>query len=157
MMTTTVVVMTAEASGGGGNSALLGAVMIAVFSSTGAWGMLQWILDRRRLVRDDVKHQKETEDRALADNRLLAEAQSTAQRTALESANARYGDLHKDYEACRDGLRELRRATALVIVAFEGVLTRARPGEDGSMIIVVQAAELEAARRAVDEARDHLS
>ena len=153
---------------GGANAALTETIITAFFSSTGAWGILQYVLSRRqrkeekaKLAREESKlEEKDRQDQERRDRErvsLLAESQALSQRTALESANARYTDLHSDYVTCRDGLRDLREATSLLLFVFDNFLGRLQPTDGGeSYNGSMSMSELGEARRAINDARRHL-
>lgn len=136
-------------------------VLTAVISSTAVWSFLQWLLSRRERnraeARADVREKSFREKADYEHSRLLAEAQATAQRTALQSANERYKTLQSDYLAIREDLYRLRQATALVLTAFEKVLADARVADDtGKLWAAFTAEEVDTARKAIDMARKSL-
>lgn len=100
------------------------------------------------------KHRRDEEQAAKDREELLAEAQNTAQRTALDSANSRYSALQEDYRVMRTDLRGLRESNSLLINAFEGFLLRMRPTDDGkSYQVILPAEEMIIARNTIMEAR----
>jgi hypothetical protein len=120
---------------------------VAILSSGG----LQYVLNRkqrkdqeRRESKQEEKEEKKDRDdverREIDRRELLATAQATAQRAALESADQRYVVLEKDYEKCRKGLDNLSQATGLLIDVVETVLVPMQPE----------------VKRAINEARRHL-
>jgi hypothetical protein len=143
-------------------------VAVALLSSGGLFTTFQFFLTKAERKREAEKTKRDEDKQAEKDQRegeraevdrreLLADAQSTAQRVALESADKRYGDLHRDYQECRTILVELRNATGLLIDAFERVLIRLRPnGEDGMYTTNIDLSELGEARRTINEARRNL-
>ena len=138
-----------------------GIIAASVGSSTVIWGLLQWLLTvKERGTKRKLEEKQEIrrdEHEAKQRLELLAEAQATAQRTALESANERYLALQHDYENMRSGLREIKKASALMLNAFEGFLLRLRPNDDGKTYsAIIEMTEVELARRTIVEARDHL-
>lgn len=146
-----------------------GTVATAVISSGVVMTVVTHVLSRRQRQKeeqrkaDDDKRQEELDrirrERAEDDRReLLAEAQNTAQRTALESANERYGRLNEDYQDCRTCLIQIRDATALLIDVFENFLIRLKPhSEDAEVYMTtIQLNELGEARRVINEARRQL-
>lgn len=142
-------------------NAFAGVVAASVGSSTVIWGLLQWLLTTRERTtkrKTDEKQEIQRDEReAKRRIELLAEAQATAQRTALESANERYLALQHDYEQMRTGLREIKKASALMLNAFEGFLLRLRPNDDGKTYsAIIEMGEVDLARRTIIEARDHL-
>lgn len=121
------------------------------------WGSMQWFLTRHQRGaqerKDEAQERKDEVDR----HELLAKAQQTAQQTALESADKRYGELEKDYEKCRTGLLDLSQATGLLIDVFEKILYRLRPnGEPEKYIAELDLSEIGEVRRGINEARRHL-
>jgi hypothetical protein len=140
-------------------------VTTSVLSSSGLWATVQVFLSRRQR-HDQRRRDKlvETKDRADIDQRemdrreMLAKAQATAQRAALDSASHRYKELDQSYDRCRKGLAELSEATSLMIDVFEKLLQRMQPvpslPETYSAQLVLS--ELGEARRAINEARRHL-
>jgi hypothetical protein len=141
-----------------------GSISSALVTSGILWGVLQIMMNRRmrrnqhRKDEQDIEEKERAAEKAEQDRKdLLAEAQNTAQRTALDSANQRYAALMEDYRGVRTGLRELREASSLLINAFEGFLLRMRPTEDGSSYhVVVQSEEMTIARNTIMEARSRL-
>jgi hypothetical protein len=137
-------------------------IAAAVISSGVIVTALQHFLARgqrkRAEEKDDAKEQLKRERAEDERRELLAEAQRTAQRTALESSDKRYNDLKIDYTDMRSGLSGLRDATAALINVFEGFLIRMRPGADNeeTYTAILQLGELGDARRAINEARRHL-
>jgi hypothetical protein len=143
-------------------------VAVALLSSGGLFTTFQFFLTKAERKREAEKTKRDEDKQAEKDQRegeraevdrreLLADAQSTAQRVALESADKRYGDLHRDYQECRTILVELRNATGLLIDTFERVLIRLRPnGEDGMYTTQIDLSELGEARRTINEARRNL-
>jgi hypothetical protein len=142
-------------------NAFAGIIVASVGSSTVIWGLLQWFLatrERNAKRRVDEKQEVQRDEReAKRRIELLAEAQATAQRTALDSANERYLALQHDYEQMRSGLREIKKASALMLNAFEGFLLRLRPNSDGETYsAIIEVTEVDLARRTIHEAREHL-
>lgn len=140
-------------------------VSAAILSSGGLWGLLQTVLTRReRKIKQDNAVDKARQDeidreRAEKDRHdLLAEAQSTAQRTALDSSAVRYQNLETDYLACRQGLNEVRDAASLLIDVFDNVMMKLRPTRANSetFTVTMEAAEVTKVRRSISEARRHL-
>lgn len=136
-------------------------IITALFSSGIIWGLLQWWMQQqmRKTQRDKDraeldKHRRDEEQAAKDREELLAQAQSTAQRTALDSADKRYGALQEDYRVMRSDLRGLRESNSLLINAFEGFLLRMQPAEDGkSYQVIIAADEIVIARSTIMEAR----
>lgn len=136
-------------------------VLTALVSSGVIWGLLQWWMQRQmRKTQQDKdhaeleKHRRDEEQAARDREELLAEAQSTAQRTALDSANSRYSALQEDYRTMRTEFRGLRESNSLLINAFEGFLLRMRQNEDGlSYNVAIPADEMIIARNTITEAR----
>jgi hypothetical protein len=146
-------------------------VVTAVVSGPLVWGALQQIMTRKRSSQEEARKQlqhdqqleKEREERQLkADERreLLAEAQATAQRTALASADDRYEALHEDFTSCRTSLVEVREVAWLLVDLFEQFLGRATTESDGygdkRYVVTLQLADLGEARRGINEARRRL-
>lgn len=140
-------------------------VAIAVISSGGIWRLAQSFTNRReRRARADnaiTKARQDELDREQAEkdrNDLLAESQSIAQRTALESSALRYKNLETDYLACRQGLNEVRDAASLLIDVFDNVMMKLRPTRANSetFTLTLQASEVIEVRRSISEARRHL-
>lgn len=147
-------------------------VGVAVLSSGG----LQYILtrgqrkkaevkalrDEEKAKRDEEKQEKKDRDdiesREIDRRDFLSQAQATAQRTALESADKRYSELAKDYEHCRTGLLDLSEATSLMIEAFEKIMYRLRPNGDNTEKYTAELDlnEIGEVRRKINEARRHL-
>lgn len=146
------------------NATYIISIVSAIMSSGVIWSVLQWFMQKRQRklqgIKDEAEAQKADLDakKAREDREeLLAEAQSTAQRTALESANERYLNLQRDYTDMRLNMRELRQSTALLIDAFEGFLVRMKPTEAGDgYSAIVQTAEVDIARATIIKAREHL-
>lgn len=133
----------------------------AVISSGLGVYVLQWFLTRKQRQRDEDKQiEKDRIDREREKGehrKLLAEAQSVAQRTALDSAATRYTGLENDYRLCREGLRDVRDAAGLLIDVFESLLMKMQPLDKGeSYSITLQAAEIIEVRHSIAEARRHL-
>jgi hypothetical protein len=126
----------------------------AVVSSGGLWTIMNTILSRRERKIDVLNREQAETDRA----ELLAEAQSTAQRTALESNADRYKNLATDYQACRDGLNEVRDAASLIIDVFDEVMMKLRPTRANSetFTLTMEAVEVTKVRGSISEARRHL-
>jgi hypothetical protein len=143
-------------------------VAVALLSSGGLFTTFQFFLTKAERKREAEKTKRDEDKQAEKDQRegeraevdrreLLADAQSTAQRVALESADKRYGDLHRDYQECRTILVELRNATGLLIDAFERILIRLRPNGEGEVYTTqIDLSELGEARRVINEARRNL-
>lgn len=140
-------------------------VAAAVISSGGLWGLVQTFVSRReRKIKADNavdKARQDELDREQAEkdrHDLLAEAQSTAQRTALDSSAIRYTNLETDYLACRRGLNEVRDAAALIIDVFDNVMMKLRPTRANSetFTVTMEASEVTEVRRSISEARRHL-
>lgn len=160
----TVTLLAEEAANSGGQWSYVATVIAAVLSSSGIWGVIQLVLQRRSRRADLVKEARDQrqaqieairqeEDRA----ELLAEAQSVAQRSALESAAGRYDALNKDYMECREGLRQIRSVTYLLVDAFVAMLGQMRPDPDGATYTArYTLEEIAKAHVAIDEARRHL-
>jgi hypothetical protein len=135
-------------------------ILIAITSSGG----LQYFLTRRQRKeqerKDDIQEKKdrdEVEQRAVDRRELLAEAQATAQRAALESAATRYKELEDDYKACRGGLVNLSQATGLLVGIVERIMNRLRPnGDDTTYVAEIGLDEVGEARRAINEVRRFL-
>jgi hypothetical protein len=140
------------------NATFAETAVTAIVSSGVLWGGAQWILNRRQRKSEERKSDREHEKATLERREMLAEAQNIAQRTALESAADRYTQLRADYMDCRDGLIQIRDATALLIDVFENLLVRLRPDDSGgeSYTAKMSLDELGASRRAINEARRHL-
>lgn len=132
-------------------------IATSVIGSGALWGSMQWFLTRHQRGaqerKDEAQERKDEVDR----HELLAKAQQTAQQTALESADKRYGELEKDYEKCRTGLLDLSQATGLLIDVFEKILYRLRPnGEPDKVTTELHLNEVGEMRRVINEARRHL-
>ena len=140
-------------------------VFTSVFGSSGLWLMVQFFLTRRhreleaRRTEVETKRQQEWDDlrrtREEQDRRaLLAEAQATAQQTALESADSRYKDLRADYTTNKEELTAIRSATWTLASVLEMILVRMKPnGEENRFSLVLSSEELDRTRNAVDAAR----
>lgn len=136
-------------------------IATAMLSSSVVWGSLQFFMNRRMRKVQAIKEEGEAKQAKLKAQRaeeerteLLAAAQATAQRTALESADTRYAGLMADYTTVRQGLRDLRQASSLVLSAFENFILRLRPLEDGSAYqAVIKTEEVELSRSTISEAR----
>lgn len=139
-------------------------ILTAIVSSGVIWSVLQWWMQRQlrktqhARERAELDKQKRDADQAEQDRaELLAEAQNTAQRTALDSANARYDGLKHDYDVIKDNMTGLREASMLLIDAFEGFLVRLHPtGQGTEYQVVVQFDEVQIARNTIKEARRRL-
>lgn len=139
-------------------------IAATVISSGTLWGGLQWVMSRRE--RKAQEKQKEAEaQKAMLDalkaederRELLATAQVTAQKAALDSAAERFNALHADYMECRDGLRGVCSAAFLLIDAISTILGRVRPNKDSDdYSATLTSEELTKARFALDEARKQL-
>ena len=139
-------------------------IVLAVLSSGSIWGFLQFLLSRRTRKQQHLKdtealNQAKRVARDAEEQRveLLAEAQATAQRTALESAAERFDALDEDFRACREGLREVRGVAFLLVDAINVILGRvqAARGTD-EYTAVLTAGDVEKARFALDQARQRL-
>jgi hypothetical protein len=147
-------------------ASLMETVGASVLSSGGLWGVLQAILSRRerkirlrKAVTDAQQGELDREQKEKDRSDLLAESQSTAQRTALESADIRYKNLEIDYTACRTGLNEIRDAAGILIDLFDNVMMKMRPGRPPgatTFTVTLQADEVIEIRRSISEARRHL-
>lgn len=138
------------------------------------WGGLTHILTRRRekerVEREQREHERliekdetDREERANERRMLLAQAQATAQETALRSADERYQMLHEDYDTIRKTTIALRDSMWQLIDVLEGFVRKLRPVTNGSAIEGAQAYVAEVttdeygdARRAINEARSRL-
>jgi hypothetical protein len=157
----------------GATPTFLESTITAVVSSGALWGGVQWFLNRKQRKAEEERKKVEAHN-ALEEDRVrrlrveaerrevLAEAQRTAQRTALESANRRYEDLWSDHLAlrednaeCRSGLASLRNATWLLINVFDDFLRRLQPStaDHETYTLVLHLTELGEARRAINDAR----
>jgi multidrug efflux pump subunit AcrA (membrane-fusion protein) len=142
---------------------LLGTLIVAIITS----GLVQWFFGWRNRQAELTKTNAETArikaetiDAAVSaeQNRreLLAAAQLAAQQTALESADARYGALHEDYEDCRAGLREVRIAAFSLIDVVEMLLSRMTKNGD-RYTGELSTKDVRDARVAIVTARTHLN
>jgi hypothetical protein len=139
-------------------------IVIALLSSGTLWSVLQWLLGRRTRKQQNLKDaealsraQREARDSEEKRIELLAEAQRTAQRTALESAAARFDSLDEDYRACRDGLRDVRGVAFLLADAMNLIMSRVQsPTGADEYIAVLTAGDVEKARFAIGQARERL-
>lgn len=143
-------------------------ILASLLTSSALWGGIQFWLTRRqrraeqRKIDDETQRNSELDqirrERAEDDRRaLLAEAQATAQRTALESAEARYQDLKTDYTAARNTLSSIREATWTLISLFETILARMEHvTADETYSIVMTSQELLEAQQTVGAARRQL-
>jgi hypothetical protein len=151
------------------NVELAASVATSVLSCGGLWTAGQWIMRRKERIdaRDKAKRQnaqqaeKDREDRARKQRELedmLAVSRVAAQKVAIDSWKESYGRLETDYDKCYAGLVALRDAGAALINVFEGFLVRMHPtGEDGqTYTAIIQLSELGEARRAINDARQHL-
>lgn len=142
-------------------SSYAASIFTALVSSGIIWGLLNWWMQRQMRKTQGLKdraeiekHRRDEEQAAKDREELLAEAQNTAQRTALDSANSRYSALQEDYRVMRTDLRGLRESNSLLINAFEGFLLRMRPTDDGkSYQVILPAEEMIIARNTIMEAR----
>lgn len=127
---------------------------VALISSGGLWGLFQTVLSRRERKIDTLNREQAETDRA----ELLATAQSTAQRTALASQDVRYANLNSDYQACRQGLNEVRDASSLIIDVFDEVMMKLRPTRTNSatFTLTMETDEVTRVRESISEARRHL-
>lgn len=144
------------------------AIIAAIASSGGLWTTLQLLVNRRQRqdqarretlqdAKQEKRYQEEVDRREIDRRELLAKAQATAQRAALESASHRYKELDQAYEKCRTGLSDLSQATSLLIDAFEKILHRLRKnGGDERYSADLNTSEVGEIRRAINEARRHL-
>jgi hypothetical protein len=138
-------------------------IVLALVSSGGLWGLLQFLLSRRTRKHQEEKDtaalklaQREARDAEEQRVELLAEAQATAQRTALESAAERFASLDEDFRECRLGLREVRSVSFLLVDTMNLFMGRVRPTGDDEYTIVLTADELSKGRFALEQARDRL-
>lgn len=139
-------------------------VATAVISSGGVWRLASMFTNRReRKIAADNATTKAKQDELIRERMereradLLAQSQSTAQRTALDSANARFSDLQMDHISTRKDLSELRQSTSLLINAFERFMMHMRPTADGTAYqMTLQNEEIDIARNTIQEARSHL-
>src|ERR1700757_3260985 len=118
-------------------------ILLSVMSGGSIWGFLQFLLSRRSRKQQHAKdeealHLAKREARDAEEQRieLLAEAQATAQRTALDSAKDRFDALDKDYRECREGLREIRSVAFLLVDAMNMTMGRVRPTGDNEYTAV---------------------
>jgi hypothetical protein len=139
-------------------------IVLAILSSGSIWGFLQFVLSRRTRKQQHLKdaealNQARRVARDAEEQRveLLAEAQATAQRTALESAAERFDSLDKDYRECREGLREVRGVAFLLVDAMNVIMSRvqATKGAD-EYTAVLTADDVGKARFAIEQARQRL-
>jgi hypothetical protein len=140
-----------------------GTIFIAVLSSGSLWGLLQFLLSRRTRKQQGAKDaealsraKREARDAEEQRVELLAEAQATAQRTALESAAERFDSLDKDFRECREGLRDVRSVAFLLADAMNLFMSRVRPTGDNEYTAVFTADEVTKARFAIEQARERL-
>ena len=151
------------------NQAFLNTVLASILSSTGLWGAIQLLLTRRQRREENEKKKlaeqkaellesERRESREQERREMLAEAQATAQVTALNSAKERYEGLQADYQACRTDLDELRDATWGLVGIIESLLIRLQPhGEDeGVLVASIDTSQLGEMRRSINEVRRHL-
>lgn len=103
-------------------------VMVALLSGTGGWGTLQFLLNRSGRKAEAARLQAEAEKLASSRAVLLADAQAMAQRTALDSANAAYGQVRQECADCRAELRLVRGATEALIDAIEEIAVELSDG-----------------------------
>lgn len=87
-------------------------LIIALVSSAGFWGILQWIMNRqaRKEARTEAarKNQRDLDHHA----RVLAEAQEAAQRAALDSLEGAYNRVTSECSECRRKLEEVLKELA---------------------------------------------
>jgi hypothetical protein len=138
-------------------------IAVAALSSGSLWGLLQFLLSRRTRKRQNEKDQealirakREARDSEEQRIELLAEAQATAQRTALESAAERFDSLDKDFRECREGLREVRGVAFLLADAMNVFMSRVQVTAGNEYTAVLTADEVEKARFAIERARQRL-
>jgi uncharacterized protein HemX len=136
-------------------------IVVALVSGTGGWSLLQFVLTRTGRKAEVARQQAETEklreDQEANRQSILAAAQITAQKAALDSGDKRYGELREDYDKNRKDLRELRIATEGLLDVVDTIVSRMRPQDESEMrMVTVTAAEYLAARAAIREARTHL-
>lgn len=142
---------------------LVGTFVVAIVTS----GLIQWFFgwrsrqaELKKTEADTERIKAETIDAAVSAERnrreLLAAAQLAAQQTALESADARYGALHEDYENCRSGLREVRVAAFSLIDVVEMLLSRMTKNGD-RYTGELSAKDVRESRMAIATAREHLN
>lgn len=91
-------------------------ILAAIVSSTGVWGFLQFIMGRRneaaRMEAQKEKDKQQKEKDEVDRSTLLAAAQQTAQRTALESAHHAYEQVSGRCDKCMVELRLERHERA---------------------------------------------
>lgn len=140
-----------------------GTILLSLLSGGSIWGFLQFLLSRRTRKQQGAKdaealNQAKRVARDAEEQRveLLAEAQATAQRTALESAAERFDSLDRDYRECREGLREVRSVSFLLVDAMNVIMSRVRSTETGEYTAVLTADEVTKARFAIEQARQRL-
>lgn len=150
------------------NLSFLEVIIVGLITGPGGWGLYQHVLTRKKRREDDVKQkdadkqQAEKERKAQLEaerreNRLLAEAQEVAQRTALDSNAKTIRGLEDDCKRCREGLSSLSDATSSLVYLFDAFLARLRPNNGGDTYsATMNLHELGEARRAVNEARRNL-
>jgi hypothetical protein len=105
-------------------------VFVAIAGSTGFWGALQLVINRKGRKADAAKAVA-VEERTRAT--LLADAQAVAQKTALDSAERSYLQVRRECKECRTELRQMREAAETLIIAIEEFAFADRRDEDGSL------------------------
>lgn len=97
-----------------------------ISSGPAFWGLIQWLRNRRgdkALAAREQQAQEKAKVKAEIDKAdLLAEAQRTAQQTALDSANSVIERVEKDCQNCRDELHGLRDIMGKLIDAIEALM-----------------------------------
>ena len=140
-----------------GNITVITTIFTAILSSGILVTGIQMVSGRRerkhKLRQAEIDRDQAEKDRG----EMLAEAQATAQRTALESEAKRYGNLERDYENCRRGLGEVRSAAAILIDVFETMMMKLRPIRGGeAFTLTLHQSEVTEARKSIQDARRHL-
>lgn len=134
-------------------------IIVALISSSGFFGLVQTLTNRRGrkavAARDEAEAEKARLDKkkaAVDRASMLVDAQALAQATALNSADMAYSRVANECAACREELGELRVVTEVLLTAIAAMIDRARPGDP----LTVTTEELDTVHTAMRSARSHL-
>lgn len=127
---------------GPANQLVVAALTIA--SGPVFWGFLQWLISRKGEKAKAAK-QQQADEKASAQAEidkaaLLAEAQRTAQRTALESADRAISSVQAECDKCSRRLDKVEQVCENLIVASEAQLAADTPENRATCTAAIWAA-----------------
>lgn len=112
--------------------------LATIASGPAFWGLVQWIRGRKgakaQAAKDQQADEKANRQAEIDRANLLAEAQRTAQKTALESANAAYSNVQKECDKCNKRLETVERRCEALITATEAFIAGDTPASRAACI-----------------------